>query len=130
VATHAQQAALALVGPVATHAQQAALALVGLLSGSQVDNRSLGAIRQGLKDAGYIEGRNLAIKYHSADARFEQLPVLAAAIYYLREFADIGGLISYGASITDAYRPHRRLCRAHSQRGKAGRIAGPANGKI
>jgi ABC-type uncharacterized transport system substrate-binding protein len=64
--------------PVATHAQQAALALVGLLSGSQVDNRSLGAIRQGLKDAGYIEGRNLAIKYHSADARFEQLPVLAA----------------------------------------------------
>jgi putative tryptophan/tyrosine transport system substrate-binding protein len=64
--------------PVATHAQQAALALVGLLSGSQVDNRSLGAIRQGLKDAGYIEGRNLAIKYHSADARFEQLPALAA----------------------------------------------------
>jgi len=68
----------AAAASVATHAQEAALALVGLLSGSQVDNRSLGAIRQGLKDAGYIEGRNLAIKYHSADARFEQLPALAA----------------------------------------------------
>jgi putative ABC transport system substrate-binding protein len=63
--------------PLAARAQQPALALIGLLSGSQVDNRSLGAIRQGLKDAGYIEGRNLAIKYYSADGRFDQLPALA-----------------------------------------------------
>jgi len=63
----------AVAWPLAARAQQAAMALVGLLSGTQVDNRLLGAIRQGLKDAGYTEGRNLAIKHLSADARFDRL---------------------------------------------------------
>jgi putative tryptophan/tyrosine transport system substrate-binding protein len=66
--------------PFAARAQQAAMALVGLLSGTQVDNRLLDAIRQGLKDAGYIEGRNLAIKHLSADARFDRLRSLAAEL--------------------------------------------------
>jgi putative ABC transport system substrate-binding protein len=65
--------------PIAAHGQQRALALVGLLiSGTPRDDREIDAIRQGLKDAGYIEGRNLAIKYRSADGRFDRLPALAA----------------------------------------------------
>jgi putative tryptophan/tyrosine transport system substrate-binding protein len=64
--------------PLAAGAQQPAIALVGLLLSSQVDHRQVAAIRQGLKDAGYVEGRNLAIKYHSADGRFDQLPALVA----------------------------------------------------
>jgi putative tryptophan/tyrosine transport system substrate-binding protein len=52
--------------------------LVGLLSSAQLDDRQIGAIRQGLKDAGYIEGRNLAIKYRSADSRFDRLPAMVA----------------------------------------------------
>jgi ABC-type uncharacterized transport system substrate-binding protein len=64
--------------PLAARAQQSTMALVGLLSGAQRDDREISAVRQGLKDAGYIEGRNLAIKYRSADGRFDRLPALAA----------------------------------------------------
>jgi len=74
---------LTLVGsatawPLVARAQQPVMALVGLLSSVQLDDRQVGAIRQGLKDGGYIEGRNVAIKYRSADARFDRLPALAA----------------------------------------------------
>jgi putative ABC transport system substrate-binding protein len=65
--------------PFAARAQQP-MALVGLLSGAQQDDRQLGAVRQGLKDTGYIEGRNVAIKYLSANGRFDRLPALAAEL--------------------------------------------------
>jgi len=74
---------IALVGgvaawPLAVRAQQPAMALIGLLSSAQLDDRQIDAIRRGLKLAGYIEGRNVAIKYRSADSRFDRLPALAA----------------------------------------------------
>jgi putative ABC transport system substrate-binding protein len=66
--------------PLGAQAQQPSMALVGLLLSTQLDDRQIGAIRQGLKDAGYIEGRNLAIKYRSADSRFDRLPAMAAEL--------------------------------------------------
>src|SRR5215467_2346526 len=66
--------------PLAARAQQPGVPLVGLLLGSQLDDRQVGAIRQGLGDAGYIEGRNVAIKYRSGDGRFDRLPALAAEL--------------------------------------------------
>ena len=74
---------IALVGgmaawPLAARAQQPAIALVGLLGTAQLDDRQIDAVRRGLKHAGYIEGRNVAIKYRSADSRFDRLPALAA----------------------------------------------------
>jgi putative ABC transport system substrate-binding protein len=68
----------AVVWPLAARAQQASMALVGLLL--RLDDRQIGAIRQGLKDTGYIEGRNLAIKYRSADGRFDRLRAIAAEL--------------------------------------------------
>jgi ABC-type uncharacterized transport system substrate-binding protein len=68
----------AVLWPSAARAKQSVMALVGLLSSAQLDDRQVRAIRQGLKEAGYIEGRNLAIKYRSADSRFDRLPALAA----------------------------------------------------
>ncbi|MGB9262787.1 MAG: ABC transporter substrate-binding protein, partial [Pseudolabrys sp.] len=51
--------------PLNAHAQQPAMALVGLLSAFQLDDRLISAVRVGLKEAGYVEGRNVAIKYRS-----------------------------------------------------------------
>ena len=66
--------------PLAAHAQQPAMALVGLLTGNQLDDRWLSAVGQGLKEVGYIEGRNAAIKYRSAGGRFDRLRALAAEL--------------------------------------------------
>jgi ABC-type uncharacterized transport system substrate-binding protein len=70
----------AMTWPLVARAQQPAMALVGLLSGTHQDDRWLSAIRQGLKEAGYIEGRNVAIKHRSADGQFDRLPALAAEL--------------------------------------------------
>jgi putative tryptophan/tyrosine transport system substrate-binding protein len=56
----------AAVWPLAARAQQPGVALIGLLAGAQLDDRMLSAVRQGLKEAGYVEGRNVAIKYRTA----------------------------------------------------------------
>ena len=66
--------------PLAASAQQPGVALVGLLSSIHYDDREISAIRQGLKEAGYVEGRNVAIKDRSAGGRFDRLPGLAAEL--------------------------------------------------
>src|SRR6516162_162998 len=68
--------------PVAARAQQAAMPVVGFLnSGSQDRYRPLlDAFRQGLKDGGYVEGRNLAIETRWAEGHSARLPELAAEL--------------------------------------------------
>jgi putative ABC transport system substrate-binding protein len=66
--------------PFAARAQQPGVALVGLLSSIHYDDREISAVRQGLKEAGYVEGRNVAIKDRSAGGRFDRLPGLAAEL--------------------------------------------------
>jgi putative ABC transport system substrate-binding protein len=66
--------------PLAARAQQQGVALVGLVAGTHLDDRMLSAVRQGLKEAGYVEGRNVAIKYRTADGRFNRLPRLTAEL--------------------------------------------------
>src|SRR5450631_4829994 len=68
--------------PLVARAQQPAMPVVGFLrSASLADATHLvTAFRQGLKEAGYIEGQNVAIEFRSAEDRPERLPALVAEL--------------------------------------------------
>jgi putative ABC transport system substrate-binding protein len=64
--------------PVPARAQQPATPVVGLLSATKLDDREVDAVRQGLTEAGYDEGRNVLIEYRAAEGDYGRLPALAA----------------------------------------------------
>jgi ABC-type uncharacterized transport system substrate-binding protein len=76
---------IALIGgaaswPLAARAQQPLLPIIGMLgsTSSRVQANFLRAFHQGLGEAGYVEGRNVAVEYRWADDQNEKLPALAA----------------------------------------------------
>ena len=72
--------------PFAAEAQQATkVARIGYLSTSlAVSPQTHEAFRQGLRDLGYVEGRNVVIEYRDAEGKVERLPALAAELVALK----------------------------------------------
>jgi putative ABC transport system substrate-binding protein len=66
--------------PFAAHAQQPAMPVVGFMHPLGRNDRPnlLEAFRRGLSEAGYVEGRNVAIEYRFAENQLDRLPALAA----------------------------------------------------
>jgi putative tryptophan/tyrosine transport system substrate-binding protein len=65
--------------PLAARAQQRSMPLIGYLDGGSLDtSRETAAwVRRGLSEAGYVEGRNMAIEYRWAEDHYDRLPGLA-----------------------------------------------------
>jgi ABC-type uncharacterized transport system substrate-binding protein len=66
--------------PVAARAQQPAMPVIGFLRSATLANvpHYVTAFRQGLKDAGFVEGQNVTVEYRSADGQNDRLPALIA----------------------------------------------------
>jgi putative tryptophan/tyrosine transport system substrate-binding protein len=88
-----------LTGPLAAGAQQQAnVARIGFLGstsssgwGSRVE-----AFRSGLRDLGYVEGKNAVIEFRWADERYDRLPRLATELLRLK----VDLLVTYGTPAT------------------------------
>jgi putative ABC transport system substrate-binding protein len=84
-----------LAWPMVARAQQAALPIIGFLSGRFRDEAAddTAAFHRGLKEMGYVAGRNVAFEERWAEGRNDVLPVLASDLVSLRAtvLAAVGG---------------------------------------
>ena len=81
--------------PLPVRAQQSAMPVVGFMSGRSPEDSAhvAAAFRQGLADAGFIEGQTVKIEYRWANGDYDKLPALAADLvnHKVAVFVAVGG---------------------------------------
>src|SRR6516164_5461194 len=73
--------------PVVARAQQAAMPVIGWLSPQSADDdykQSAVPFLQGLQEAGYVAGQNVAVEYRWAENQYDRLPALSADLVHRR----------------------------------------------
>ena len=75
----------AVAWPLTARAQQHAMPVIGYLHGQSPERlpHLMHAFRQGLNEAGYVEGRNVVIQLRAAEGQTSRLPALAAELYQI-----------------------------------------------
>ena len=66
--------------PLSARAQQPAMPVIGYVGSTSLDQYAdrLRAFRQGLKETGHVEGRNVGIEFRWAENRFDRFPAIVA----------------------------------------------------
>ena len=86
-----------LAAPLAAEAQQAArIARIGFLAGNLASGPHMtDGFRQGMRDLGYVEGRNFVLEFRDAEGKLERLPALAADLVALKvDVIMVGGTLA------------------------------------
>jgi putative ABC transport system substrate-binding protein len=72
---------VAAAWPVVARAQQPRMPVIGFLDGAEPSSGVvLAAIRKGLSETGFVEGKNLAFEFSAAQGQYDRLPALAAEL--------------------------------------------------
>jgi putative tryptophan/tyrosine transport system substrate-binding protein len=89
--------------PLAARAQRPAMPVVGFMSGRSPEDSAgvVSAFRQGLADAGFIEGQTVKIEYRWANGDYDKLPALAADLVNRKVavLVGVGGDVSAAAAV-------------------------------
>src|SRR5436305_7490901 len=76
---------VAVIWPLATRAQQSTVARIGAFYLGIADAETFRTgLREGLRELGYVEGRDIAFEFRSAEGRLDRLPELAAELVRLK----------------------------------------------